>query len=267
MKLFCRTLGNGPPLIILHGLFGSSDNWISIAKLVGDYYTVYLPDMRNHGQSPHSQVMNYDAMSDDICDLADRNGLSSFFLAGHSMGGKAAMTFASRFPEKISGMLIADISPFVNRYSGNKEFLQHRNILEAMSQLNLSSMNSRTEADNELKKKIVSEKIRGFIMKNLQRSEGNNLIWKLNISSLLNNLEYIMDGIDLNKIPEKQITGFPVIFLKGMTSEYISRDEYPEILKLYPAAEIIEISEAGHWLHAERPEEVAKYLLRLSDKD
>ena len=267
MKLYCRILGSGPPLIILHGLYGSSDNWMSIAKMVGDHYKVYLPDLRNHGQSPHSDTMDYKVMSEDILELADRHNLGKFFMAGHSMGGKAAMTFAVTWPERISGMLIADISPFANIPERKVEYLQHKTILRSMFDLNLSEIGTRAKADSTLKERITSEKTRGFILKNLQRSSGNRFAWKLNVPALLNNLDRIMEGVSLQDIPEGQISGFPVIFLKGMESDYIDKNEYQQIRKIFPAAEIVEISEAGHWLHADKPEEVAKNLLRLSGND
>lgn len=263
MKLFFRSLGSGPPLIILHGLYGSSDNWISIAKKISEHFTVYLPDLRNHGQSPHSDIMNYQAMCDDLHELADELELKKFFLAGHSMGGKAAMAYAIKWPEKLSGLLIADISPFVKESSGNQAYFQHKTILGAMYNLDLSKIHSRSEADSALHEKIESENIRGFILKNLQRTEGNNFKWKLNVSSLLNNLDRIMEGIDSSNMPEKQITGFPVIFLKGAESDYLNSSDYPEILKIFPAAEFNEIANAGHWLHADQPDDVAGSLLSL----
>ncbi|MBK9391618.1 MAG: alpha/beta fold hydrolase [Bacteroidetes bacterium] len=264
MKLFCRSQGSGPPLIILHGLYGSSDNWVSIAKKIGDHYTVYLPDLRNHGQSPHSEIMNYEAMSDDLNELANDLGLRSFFLAGHSMGGKAAMAYAIKWPEKLSGLLIADISPFVREYSGNQAYLQHKTILEAMNSLDLTKIHSRADADAALTQKIESENIRGFILKNLQRVEGNNFKWKLNVPSLLKNLDRIMEGIDSSDMHDNQITGFPVIFLKGAESDYLNSSDYPEILKIFPAAEFNEIANAGHWLHADQPDDVARNLLSLA---
>jgi esterase len=264
MKLFFRSFGSGPPLIILHGLYGSSDNWVSIAKKIGDYYTVYLPDLRNHGQSPHSDTMNYQAMSDDLDELTVHLGLKNFFLAGHSMGGKVAVAYSVSYPEKLSGLLIADISPFVDESEGNKAFRLHKTILEAMKSLNLSNIHSRTEADSELKKSIEEENIRGFLLKNLQRDSSNNFRWKLNVQSLLDNLHLIMTGIGNSKIPDNQITGFPVIFLKGSESEYLSPADYPGILKIFPSAEINVIKNAGHWLHSDQPDEVAKNLLSLA---
>src|SRR5674536_156004 len=112
MKLFYRKYGNGPPLIILHGLYGSSDNWITIAKSLSDSFTVYLPDQRNHGRSPHSPIHDYDSMRDDLFELANDLKLKKFFLAGHSMGGKTAISFAIKWPEMLDGLFIADISTF-----------------------------------------------------------------------------------------------------------------------------------------------------------
>jgi len=264
MKLFCRSFGTGPPLIILHGLYGSSDNWVSIAKKIGDHFTVYLPDLRNHGQSPHSDIMNYQAMSDDLDELAGHLGLKNFFLAGHSMGGKVAVAYAIKWREKLSGLLIADISPFVNESAENKAFQLHKTILEAMNSLDLRNIHSRADADSVLKEKIGAENIRGFILKNLQRSAGNNFTWKLNVQPLLNNLSLIMTGIDSSKVPDNQITGFPVIFLKGSDSEYLGNSDYPGILKIFPAAEINVIQNAGHWLHSDQPDEVARNLLSLA---
>ena len=111
MKLFFRKYGNGPPLVILHGLYGSSDNWVTIAKILSDSFTVYLPDQRNHGQSPHSDIHDYDSMRDDLLEFVRDQSINKFFLAGHSMGGKTAIAFALKWPEMLNGLLIADISP------------------------------------------------------------------------------------------------------------------------------------------------------------
>ena len=267
MKLFFRSYGKGPPLIILHGLYGSSDNWFSIAKMIGEYYTVYLPDLRNHGQSPHSDIMDYDSMRDDLIELTDELSIKKFFLAGHSMGGKTAISFALKYPERLNGLLIADISPFINKISDHTIYDQHKLILRAILSLDLSKIKSRSEAETELAKMIESEKIRGFILKNLQRSSGNTFIWKINAGAILDNLDRIMDGIDRSTLRNYQISGFPVIFLKGAESEYLKDSDYPDILKIFPAAEIKEVSNAGHWIHADQPAMVAGSLKMLSGID
>jgi pimeloyl-ACP methyl ester carboxylesterase len=263
MKLFYRKYGNGPPLVILHGLYGSSDNWGTIAKDLADSFTVYIPDQRNHGQSPHSDIHDYESMRDDLFELVNDLALKKFFLAGHSMGGKTAISFALMWPERLNGLLIADISPFTYESKKHSEYSHHSAILDAMSSLDLKVISVRTEAESVLKEKISSEKIRGLILKNLQRMPDNTFTWKLNVVSLTKNLDKIMEGLERQTGFDQQITGFPVIFLKGGDSDYIPAKDYKDILHVFPAAEIIEIPGAGHWIQADKPDEVVKYLKRL----
>ncbi len=263
MKLFFRKYGNGPPLIILHGLYGSSDNWVTIAKRLSDTFSVYLPDQRNHGQSPHSKIHDYESMSDDLYELANELKLKKFFLAGHSMGGKTAIAFALKWPEMLFGLLIADISPFTNEANSNSIYSQHFTILNAILSIDLNHISTRSEAEIILKEKITSEKIRGLILKNLQRSDENRFNWKLNATALLSNLDKIMEGIKRENDFNLQISGFPVIFLKGGDSDYIPSGDYNDIYKVFPAAEIIEVMGAGHWIHVDKPDEVVKNIRRL----
>jgi pimeloyl-ACP methyl ester carboxylesterase len=263
MKLFYRKYGEGPPLIILHGLYGSSDNWASIAGKLADSFTIYLPDQRNHGQSPHSAIHDYDSMRDDIHELANDLNLNKFFLAGHSMGGKTAISFALKWPEMLNGLLIADISPFVSENTNQSAYIQHLTILKSILSVDLSKITSRAEAEAILKEMIHSEKIRGFILKNLKRGAGNSYSWKLNAQSLMNNLEKIMQGIDRPSGFSQQITGFPVIFLKGGDSDYLPESDYKDILKVFPAAEFAVAENAGHWIHSDRPDEVIRNLKKL----
>jgi esterase len=263
MKLFYRKYGTGPPLIILHGLYGSSDNWVTIAKKLEDIYTVYLPDQRNHGQSPHDPVHDYDSMRDDLFELVADLNLKKFFLAGHSMGGKSAISFTLRWPEMINGLMIADISPFVNETTNRSVSDQHLAILEAILSADLSGVTSRTEAESIIKRKIPDEKVRGLILKNLGRNPENSFVWKINAKALYTNLGKIMEGID-RKVPlDQQITGFPVIFLKGEDSDYLPYSDFNDIRKVFPAVEFITVPHAGHWIHSDRPDEVVKNLRRL----
>jgi pimeloyl-ACP methyl ester carboxylesterase len=263
MKLFFRKYGAGPPLIILHGLYGSSDNWVTIAKNLGDNFTVYLPDQRNHGNSPHHPEHNYNNLRDDLHELADNLNLKKFFLAGHSMGGKCAISFAMKYPEMLYGLLIADISPFINENTKRQAYFQHLEIMNAMLSTNLEKISSRNDAELALMQKISSEKIRGFILKNLERTTDNMFRWKINTPALLKNLEKIMDGIDRPTDVPYQITGFPVIFLKGGNSDYLPSDDFKDIQRVFPAAELITIKDAGHWLHADQPREVVRNIKRL----
>ncbi len=263
MKLFYRKYGNGPALVILHGLYGSSDNWVTIAKNLSDSFTVYLPDQRNHGQSPHNEIHDYDSMRDDLFELINDLKLKKFFLAGHSMGGKTAISFALKWPERLNGLLIADISPFTYESDGHSAYSQHSGILNAILSLDLQKVTTRNEVEGLLKGKISSEKERGLILKNLQRTENNNFSWKINAKSLLANLEKIMTGIRRQTDYNQQITGFPVIFLRGGDSDYIPEKDFKDILHVFPAAEIIEVPGAGHWIQVDKPDEVVRYLKKL----
>jgi esterase len=263
MKLFYRKYGYGPPLIILHGLFGSSDNWVTIAKKLGDIFTVYLPDQRNHGRSPHSNIHDYDSMRDDLFELAGDLRLNKFFLAGHSMGGKTAISFALKWPEMINGLLVADISPFLSPDTELQVYNQHTKILQAILSTDLSQVYSRRQAEMILSEKIESEKEREFLLKNLERRSDNSFVWKINALSLLNNLGKIMEGIDPKSDQNLQVTGFPVIFLKGEDSGYLPENDFRAIQKIFPATEFIVVKNAGHWIHSDSPGEVVKNLRKL----
>jgi len=263
MKLFHRIYGNGPPLIILHGLYGSSDNWVTIARILSDSFTVILPDQRNHGQSPHSEIHDYNSMRDDLFELVSDLSIKKFFLAGHSMGGKTAISFALKWPEMLNGLLIADISPFTTETGRDSAFSQHSEILRAILSIDLQKISNREQAEKLLSERISSAKVRGLILKNLQRVSANSFAWKLNPQSLMKNLDKITEGVERSHSFNQQITGFPVIFLKGSESDYIPKEDFNDIMKVFPAAEIIEIPGAGHWIQADKPEEVVKYLRKL----
>ena len=263
MKLFYMKYGAGPPLIILHGLYGSSDNWVTIAKNISNHCTVYLPDQRNHGNSPHDDRHDYESLSDDIFELVTDLGLKKFSLAGHSMGGKAAMMFASRWPEMLDSMMIADVSPFTDDSRRVEARDENLTILMAILGADLLKASSRNEVEEDLEQYIQSGKVRELIMKNLHRNESNNFEWKLNARALLNNLDKIVDGVPFQRIDNQQITGFPVIFLKGENSDYIKSGELTEITRIFTAAELKTIKNAGHWLQADNPQAVTKELLDL----
>lgn len=262
MNLFFRKYGNGPPLVILHGLYGSSDNWVTIARSLSENFTVYLPDLRNHGQSPHSDRHDYDSMSQDLFELTQELKINKFFLAGHSMGGKVAVRFAMKWPEKINSLIIIDISPFRSDDPERKFYNEHKHILGSVLSTDLSKIGSRAQAEALLAKNIESEKTRGFILKNLQRTGERTFAWKMNVKSLYDNLEKIVDGQPRPTIDTEPITGFPVIFIKGEDSEYLPLVELGAIQKLFPAAEIITVKNAGHWINAERPDAIIDILLK-----
>jgi len=265
MKLFYRKYGSGPPLIILHGLFGSSDNWVSIAKSISDRFTIFLPDLRNHGQSPHSRVHDYDSMKEDLNGFVNDLGLEKFFIAGHSMGGKVAVNFALSWPERLHGLLVADISPLTQKERKTADYDQYLQILDFMLSANITGITSRNYIESLLVQRISSEKVKELILKNLKREPDNSFSWKINAPALLSNLDRIMEGIESDDTTCREITGFPVIFLKGENSDYLPESDFLKILKIFPGAELIVVPGAGHWIHADNPEMVRKCFLKFLD--
>lgn len=263
MKLFYRRYGSGPLLIILHGLFGSSDNWTAIAKNLSGIFTVILPDQRNHGQSPHAGIHGYPAMRDDLYELVKDIGADRFFLAGHSMGGKTALSFALKWPEMLQGLLVADISPFKGGDAGGSEYSYHAGILKTIMSVDLQKVTKREEAETEIRQSGLPEKVILFILKNLKRIDENRFEWKLNAPALLKNIDNIMKPMDREQAYSARVSGFPVYFLRGSESDYLPVSDYNDILEIFPAAEFIEIPGAGHWLHADNPEAVIKAFRRF----
>ena len=242
MKLFYRTLGEGEPLFILHGLFGSSENWMTHARYWAQRYKVILPDMRNHGQSPHSDVMDYPSMAADICELADDLGISTFYLLGHSMGGKVGMTIADTCRGLIRKLIVADIAP--RQYP-----VHHKWILDGLMSIDPATLKSRKDADDKLSKYVPQPAIRQFLLKNLRRDHDGHFTWKLNLKVIYESIE----KIGAATLPSEKIT-IPTLFIRGINSDYITDDDILMIRNYFSDSRVESIGNAGHWLHAEQPE-------------
>ncbi len=266
MKLFFRRYGEGPPLIILHGLYGSSDNWVTVAKRISGSFTVFLPDQRNHGNSPHSDIHDYESLSKDLLEFTVDQNLKRFFLAGHSMGGKTAVCFAIQWPEMIEGLVIADISPFETKTSNSGSYNQHLAILQVLSETDISKATSRAELEDLFRGSIISGRTMGLILKNIRRNDDGSFSWKINNAALLKNIDSIVDSVVSPSISIEPVTGFPVLFLRGENSDYLPPADFVKIMKLFPAAEFRIIKNAGHWLHVDNPEAVTEAFLSLLDK-
>jgi esterase len=263
MELFYRKLGKGPPLIILHGLYGSSDNWLSIGKTLSEQFTVFLVDQRNHGQSPHNDFHDYPSMRDDLLEFMDSHALQKAILIGHSMGGKTAMFLAESHPERIETLIVIDIAP--GPYLTEKQspqVLSHKEIMEGMLRLDFTLSTSREELDNQLAQSIDSPKIRSFLLKNITRSPGRGFQWRLNVPALYANLENVLGGLDTGKYSGgEEIAGFPVLFIRGQNSGYITDDDILVIQQIFPMARVTTLTDAGHWLHVEQPALLIKTIL------
>ncbi len=266
MKLFFRETGKGCPLIILHGLYGASDNWASFAKHLGEYFKVYIPDQRNHGKSPHHKDHSYQALCDDLMDFIQDNSIENPVLIGHSMGGKVAMYFAARYPEKTRALVVVDISPksYSEESENSARFLKHSDITRILAELPLENFKTREDADRELSKYIKPERVRQFLLKNLSREKSGGFTWKINIDALRNNLDHIFSGLDKSMIKKGN---YPVMFVKGAMSDYINKDDFRLISELFPSSEIRIIHGAGHWIHAEKPDELFELIVEFLKKN
>lgn len=239
------------PLVMLHGLFGSSVNFNRVAKALSLKRPVIVPDLRNHGKSPHDRAMDYPAMAEDVYGLLSLLKIDRFELLGHSMGGKTAMIMAMSNPEKINKLIIADISPvtYQNRFSG---------ILSAMNSIDLVKVKTRKEADELLSASIPEAAVRSYLLQNLQLSNGK-WSWRINLSALIESIETLVSFPEETRMIEN-----PTLFLKGSRSDYIDSRHINVIEKLFLNYRIRQIDHAGHWLYAEQPEmfvqQVEKFL-------
>jgi pimeloyl-ACP methyl ester carboxylesterase len=248
MKLYCRQMGSGNPVVIIHGIFGMSDNWLTIAKQLATTHHCYILDMRNHGRSPHSHDLTYDDMVEDVYEFLTDFRLRTASFIGHSMGGMVAMKFAFEYSHRVEKLVIVDIAP--RSYPP-----LHQNILEGLKSIPIDKINVRSEANEILKKYVVSNKTRQFLLKNLYRKDDNTYAWRVNLDALSNHTSDIELGISQDFIYEK-----PTLFIRGGKSDYILPEDEQQIMTLFPNATIIEIPNASHWVHAERPDDFLKVL-------
>lgn len=244
MNLYSNILGQGKPFIFLHGFLGMGDNWKTLGTKFSELgYETHLVDQRNHGRSFHSDEFSYELMVEDLKAYIEVHQLKDIILLGHSMGGKTAMLFAIEYPELVEKLIIADISP---RYYPT----HHDDILNGLSKLDFDIIKSRSEADDSLKRNIPDVGTRQFILKNLYWENKEKLALRMNLESLKENVNEVGEALPMHSKFEKD-----TLFLRGDRSEYISLQDENLIKTHFPKAEIATISNAGHWLHAENPEE------------
>ncbi len=252
MQLFYREIGNGKNIVILHGLYGSSDNWWTIARNLSEEFKVILPDLRNHGSSPHSEVFNIQAMTQDLKELFDYLKIKKSFLIGHSLGGKTALEFASLYPEMVTKLVIIDIAP---KNYDKKDFEEHNNhqkIINYLSKIDLSCYSNRTDAINDLQKIDPTGSLFFFMAKNIKRNPDGKLEWKINLKAIADNLSCLMNDFsaDLTKI------ACPVLFIKAENSNYLTNEDFEFIKDKIKNVEFKIIPNASHWVHSEKPLEL-----------
>ncbi|HLE31129.1 MAG TPA: alpha/beta fold hydrolase [Bacteroidota bacterium] len=246
MRLFFTRQGEGIPLIVLHGLFGSSDNWQTLGKRFAQHFLVYAIDQRNHGRSLHSDTHSYESMSGDLLEFFRDHNLAEAFIVGHSMGGKTAMRFALDHPAMVKKLVVVDIAP--KAYPS-----QHDSILEALVGLDLTKYQSRNEIEQALAPKIPSTTTRQFLMKSLQRGD-QGFSWRINLESINRSYDEMNREISGLSFPR------PTLFLHSLSSGYVAQDDQPVIRSLFPAARFTGMN-TGHWIHAEAPDEFFRTVL------
>jgi esterase len=254
MKLFFRHEGEGKPLIILHGLFGMSDNWMTLAKeFAANGFSVYLPDARNHGRSPHSDVFTFEAMSDDLAAFMENEGLSSASVIGHSMGGRTAMLFAMQHGSRLEKLIVVDIAPRAYPTA-------NRNVVAALHSLDLNSLSSRKVVEEKLRVSLGNDEATiQFLLKNLYWKEGEEkrLAWRFNLDIIERNLWRTEEVL-----PAGSIYNGNTLFVRGEKSDYINSTDEPLIKKYFPNAQVKTIPDAGHWVHAENPKGFMEVVLK-----
>lgn len=239
MHLHTQIQGEGAPVLLLHGLFGSSDNWGIIAKRLAERYQVVSVDLRNHGRSPHTASHSYAEMAADIVELCDALALPSVNVVGHSMGGKVAMQLAAQAPERLASVIVVDMA--LRTYPD-----QHTALMRAMLAVDLANLHSRSEVDQALRDSIVDTQVRQFLLMNLVKTE-THVRWRINLPSLLHNYPHLQSAITL---PKPHLG--PSLFIYGEHSDYVTAEDKQQIRFHFTQAQFVGLP-TQHWVHAESP--------------
>jgi len=254
MKLNYFQTGAGPHLILLHGLFGSAGNFRTLARQFGEYFTVSALDLRNHGASPHDDDVSFDAMAADIIEFMDDHDIDQSAVMGHSLGGKVAMQIALNYPDRISKLVIGDIAPVAYPH-------HHDRIFDGLNAVDLKAITSRREAEKTLADYVDIPAVRLFLLTNLVRTEDQSFAWRINIRALQDGYAHVAQR------PSGVPFQGPSLFIRGELSDYIKESYFPAIYELFPQAEIASLDGAGHWLHADKPQDYIEMVLNFLNKE
>lgn len=252
MKLFARTVGTtGTPIIILHGIFGTSDNWLGIAKAFAETNRVFLLDQRNHGQSPWSDEFDYQVMAADLLEFIKDHDLENPIIIGHSMGGKTVMQFGLNYPGIAQKIIVVDIAP--KFYP-----VHHTQILAGLNSVDLLAIQSRNDANEHMKRFEENEGVRQFLLKNLYRNADGQFAWRINLAVITKNIDVVGHELFVKNACETN-----TYFIKGGNSHYIQPEDERYIAEIFPNFELIEIPNAGHWVQADQPEAFVQALKEI----
>lgn len=238
--------GDGPPIVILHGLFGASSNWRSVGRSLAASFRVIVVDQRNHGQSPHTPTMRYEEMASDVVNLLDTLDVDQAAIIGHSMGGKTAMKLALSHPSRVERLCVVDIAPMPSRSD-------HGPTLAAMRALNIGALANRAQADAALSTQISEPGMRAFVLQNLV-STADGYAWRINLDAIEASIPELLNFTPkptANNVQRKYLN--PTLFIRGEQSDYLTQAHLPSIQALFPSASLATVRNAGHWVHAEQP--------------
>lgn len=251
MKLYFRKIGEGKPLVMLHGVFGSSDNLFTASKAIAEKgFTVYTLDARNHGQSPRSEEFNYEVMAADLNEFLTENNIENPVILGHSMGGKTVMQFAMNY-DNFEKLIIVDIAP--------KFYKSHHNhILEGLNAIDVKQLKSRNDATAIFKNYVSDFGEQQFLLKNLYRTVEGGFDWRINVPVISREIKSVGEELANIRVVEK-----PVLFMRGGDSDYILDEDIPAIKAIFPNAKIQTILGANHWVHATKPEEFVDSVVKF----
>ncbi len=252
MNLAFKQFGHGQPMVILHGLFGSSDNWQTLGKQFAADFEVYLVDQRNHGRSPHSDEFSYDIMAEDLADFFEAHDIQHAIVIGHSMGGKVAMRFAQEYPEYVNKLVVVDMG--VKGYAPH-----HQDVIAAFESVDVENLKSRKDAETSMMSYVPDFGTRQFILKNLYRKTPDSFAWRANVPVLKEKLAAILEPLPYDEVE------IPTLFLYGSKSNYVITEDYGDITRIFKEVEFAALP-TGHWIHAEDPEgfyrEVKKFVTK-----
>jgi esterase len=256
MKLYYRSFGDGHPLIILHGLFGTLDNWHTIGKKLSDAFRVYMIDQRNHGRSPHHDSHTHDDLANDIYIFMHEQSIDTAHILGHSMGGTAAMQLTAHRPEMVNSLIVVDMAP--RNYTP-----RHDMLFKAFDAVEPPDYPRRKDIEEALKHYIPERAVRQYILKNLMRDGENGYKWKFNLKAIRENYRSIITGPDI-----EGTVANPTLFIKGEKSSYISGEDVERIRQMFTNSRIETVPGAGHWVHSDAPDRFLRLVRNfLTGKD
>ncbi len=249
MQLHYESYGEGYPLIILHGLFGSLENWRTLSRLFSRCYRVLALDQRNHGESPHSDEFDYAVLAQDVREFMDQQHLASAYVLGHSMGGKTAMELALTHPDRVDKLVVVDIAP--RAYPRG-----HDAIFDALLSLRPPAFQRRKDVDAALAKKLADPALRQFLLKNLARQTNGTFEWRIGLDEIHRHYGKIAQAVDAGRPFAK-----PTLFIRGARSEYIRDRDREAIRRLFPYSRLVTVPGVGHWIHVEARRRFARIVL------